>query len=237
MANEMPSVCGAWSCEFEPIRSEVNNPRLSGDVDAFEVAAPRWGMSFSVNLSSNADLQAWRAWLLKQRGGQVTILAWDYKHPVPRAYLGSVFDGITVDATTPTADAATVTADTVNEAWGIPYVTAIDTTNRTVSLNGLVASGVIKAGDPISWYNGRNWVLVKAVEDATATSGGVISALAVEPRLDANPDVTGYTLPLPARLRYACAEMRINPASINVPSDYTKGGTLSFDAYQIVRRS
>lgn len=236
MANEMPSVCGAWSCEFEPIRSEVNNPRLSGDVDAFEVAAPRWGMSFSVNLSSNADLQAWRAWLLKQRGGQVTILAWDYKHPVPRAYLGSTL-GITADEDAPTADATTPTADAIAEAWGEPYVTAIDTIDRTISLSGYTPLGTITAGDPISWYDGRNWVLVKAVEDATATAGGVISGLAVEPRLAANPDVSGYVLPLPVRLRYACAEMRINPVSINVPSDYTKGGTVSFDAYQIVRRS
>lgn len=237
MANEMPSVCGAWSCEFEPIRSEVNNPRLSGDVDAFEVAAPRWGMSFSIDLSSNAALQTWRAWILKQRGGQVTILAWDYKHPVPRSYMGVDFDAITADATTVSADATTVSADRVLYAWGDTYVTAIDVANRTVSLSGFTPLATVKAGDPISWYNGRNWVLVKAVDDATATSGGVITALAVEPRLTANPDVTGYTLPLPLRLRYACAEMRINPASINIPSDYTKGGVLSFDAYQIVRRS
>ena len=74
MANEMPTTCGRWSCDFEPIRNEVNSPRLSGDVDAFELSAPRWGMSFSIDLSSNADLQTYRAWLLKQRGGQVTIL-------------------------------------------------------------------------------------------------------------------------------------------------------------------
>jgi hypothetical protein len=237
MANEMPTVCGAWSCEFEPMRNEVNNARLSGDVDAFEVSAPRWGMSFSVDLSSNADLQTYRAWLLKQRGGQVTILGWDRKHPVPRAYLGSAFAGVTVDATTPTVDATTPTVDKAAEAWGNPRITAIDTAGRTISLSGFTPLGVIKAGDPISWYDGRNWVLVKAVEDATATAGGVVSALAVEPRLSAHPDVTGYTLPLPVRMRYACTEMRINPASINVPSDYTKGGVLSFDAYQIVRRS
>ena len=237
MANEMPTTCGAWSCEFEPIRNEVNNPRLSGDVDAFELSAPRWGMSFSVRLSGNADLQTYRAWLLKQRGGQVTILGWDRKHPVPRSYLGVTFDGLRVDATTPTADATTPTADKAAEAWGNPQITAIDTANRTISLSGYTPLGTVKAGDPVSWYDGRNWVLVKAVEDGTATAGGVISALAVEPRLAVNPDVTGYTLPLYVRLRYACAEMRINPASINVPSDYTKGGTLSFDAYQIVRRS
>ena len=237
MANEMPTTCGAWSCEFEPIRNEVNNPRLSGDVDAFELSAPRWGMSFSVRLSGNADLQTYRAWLLKQRGGQVTILGWDRKHPVPRSYLGSAFAGVRADATTPTVDATTPTVDKAAEAWGNPQITAIDTANRTITLSGFTPLGTIKAGDPISWYDGRNWVLVKAVEDATATSGGVISALAVEPRLAANPDVTDYTLPLYVRLRYACAEMRINPASINVPSDYTKGGTLSFDAYQIVRRS
>jgi hypothetical protein len=237
MANEMPTTCGTWSCDFEPMRNEVVSPRLSGDVDAFELSAPRWGMSFSIKLSGNADLQTYRAWLLKQRGGQVTILGWDRKHPVPRAYLGSAFAGVRVDATTPRADATTPPADTVAEAWGNPYVTAIDVANRTVSLSGLVASGTITAGDPISWYNGRNWVLVKAVENATATSGGVVTAIAVEPYLTVNPDVSGYTLPLPVRMRYACAEMRINPASINVPSDYTKGGTLSFDAYQIVRRS
>jgi hypothetical protein len=237
MANEMPSVCGTWSCDFEPMRNEVVSPRLSGDVDAFELSAPRWGMSFSIKLSGNADLQTYRAWLLKQRGGQVTILGWDRKHPVPRAYLGVAFDGITVDATVPTADTTTTTTDVSKEAWGNPRLTAIDTANRTISLSGYAANGVIKAGDPISWYDGRNWQLVKAVADATATSGGVVTALAVEPRLASNPGVSGYALPLAVRMRYACAEMRINPASIDVPSDYTKGGTVSFDAYQIVRRS
>jgi len=189
-----------------------------------------------VRLSGNADLQTYRAWLLKQRGGQVTILGWDRKHPVPRAYLGVTLSGRTMDSTTITMDSTTITMDTSTYPWGEVTVTAIDVANRTISLAGFTPLGVLTAGDPISWYNGRNWVLVKSTETMTATSNGVIAAVPVEPHLTADPGVGGYGLPVAARLRYACAEMRINPASINVPSDYTKGGTLSFDAFQIIRR-
>jgi len=237
MAKEMPNVCGAWNCEFEPIRNEVSNPRLSGDVDAFELSAPRWGMAFSVKLSSNADLQAYRAWILSLRGGQVTLLGWDRKHPVPRSYMGVSLTNRTMDSTTGTMDGTSITMDAVGLPWGDVTVTAIDATNRTISLAGFTAGGVLKAGDPVSWYNGRNWVLVKTTEDATASGAGAITAVPVEPYLSAHPTISGYNLPVAARLRYACAEMRIDPSSIQIPSDYVKGGTVSFNAYQIVRRS
>jgi hypothetical protein len=239
MANEMPSVCGTWSCDFEPMRNEVANPRLSGDVDAFELSAPRWGMKFSIKLSSNADLQVYRAWILSLRGGQVTILGWDRKHPVPRAYFGVGWTGRTMDSTTTTMDSTLFTMD-ISSAypWGDDVtVTAIDVANRTISLGGYTSYGVLTAGDPVSWYNGRNWVLVKTTANATADINGDITAVPVEPYLSAHPTISGYDLPVAARLRYACAEMRVDPNSINIPSDYTKGGTISFNAYQIVRRS
>ena len=232
MANEMPTTCGAWSCEFEPIRNEVSNPRLSGDVDAFELSAPRWGMKFSERLSGNADLQTYRAWILSLRGGQITLLGWDRKQPVPRAYLGVGWTGRTMDSTTTTMDISSFFP------WGDDVtVTAIDVANRTISLAGYTSYGVLTAGDPVSWYDGRNWVLVKTTADATADVSGVITAVPVEPRLSAHPSISGYNLPVAARLRYACTEMRIDVGSINIPSDYTKGGTVSFNAYQIVRRS
>lgn len=215
-AKEMPLSCGAWRCEYEPIRREVANPRLAGDVDAFETATPRWGMRFSIEHPTNAQLQEWRAWLLSLRGGQGTFLAWDYKSPVPRAYMG--------DASSPAPFAST-------------QITAINAANRTISISGYAANGVLTAGDPISWFDGRNWVRVVATTTMTADGSGVISDIPVEPALQAHPGVSGYALPIDARLRYACCEMRINPDSISIPSDYTQGGTISFDAYQIVRRS
>lgn len=237
-AKEMPSLCGAWKCTFEPLRRETANRLNSGDADVFEVSSPRWAMSFSMQHPSNADFAAMRAWILSLRGGQISLLAWDRKHPRPQSYLGVAdLDSITADTTLVKADSTlTYTADETVLPWGNPQITAIDATNRTISLSGLTPSAVITAGDPISWFDGRNWVLVKATETKTATSGGVVSALTVEPRLAAHPGVTGYALPLYVRLEKPAAEMRIDPQSISIPSDSSFGGSVEFDAYQIIRR-
>tara|TARA_R100001086_G_scaffold228370_1_gene147827 strand:+ start:130 stop:858 length:729 start_codon:yes stop_codon:yes gene_type:complete len=236
-AKEMPSLCGAWKCTFEPIRRETANRLNSGDADVFEVSSPRWAMSFSMQHPSNADFAAMRAWILSLRGGQVSLLAWDRKHPRPQSYIGvSDLDSVTADSTTVTADSTAHTADETVLPWGNPQITAIDATNRVIALSGLTPNARITAGDPISWFDGRNWVLVKSIETQDASSGGVITDLNVEPRLAAHPGVTGYALPLYVRLEKPVAEMRIDPQSISIPSDSSYGGNVEFDAYQIIRR-
>lgn len=237
-AKEMPTLCGAWQCEFEPIRRETANGLIGGDANAFEMAAPRWGMRFRMDHPTNADLAAMRAWVLSLRGGQVSILAWDRKHPRLAAYFGVAdLDSITADRTTNTADTGLYSADETTEPWGNPRITAIDSANRTITFDSFTNGATVTAGDAISWFDGRNWVLVKATETKSANSSGVISALTVEPRLSAHPGVTGYALPLYVRVVKAACEMRVDPASISIPSDYTFGGAVEFSAYQIIRRS
>lgn len=238
-AKEMPALCGAWRCEFEPNRSETSNGLLGGDANAYEMGAPRFEMKFRMDHPTNADLAAMRAWVLSLRGGQVSMLAWDRKHPRPGAYIGvSDLDSVTADTTAVKADSTTTyTADETIYVWGNPQITAIDTAARTIDLSDYSSGAVVTAGDPISWFDGRNWVLVKATETKTADASGVISGLTVEPRLSAHPGITGYALPLRVRVVKAACEMRIYPSSIKIPSDYTFGGPVEFDAYQIIRRT
>jgi hypothetical protein len=236
-AKEMPDLFGNWQCEFEPQRREVSNPLLGGDADAFEVSAPRWGMKFTMSHASDTDFATMRGWVLSLRGGQISLLAWDRKHPRLAGFFG------VADLTNPSFDSTSVTCDDMLKAfdstiepWGNPSLVAINTATRTITLDGLSASAIIFAGDPISWFDGRNWVLVKASETRAAVAG-TVSSLPVEPRLAAHPDLTGYHLPIYVRVVKACCEMRVDPSSINIPNDDRFGGSVGFDAYQTIRRT
>lgn len=234
-ALEMPTLCGAWTCEFEPTRKETGNITSSGDPDSFELATPRWSMSFEMTHASNADLATMRAWTLRLRGSQTSFLAWDRKHPRPAAYFNVADnDSVTVDSTAVTVDSTASTSDETVKPWGAPRLTAINAGSRSIDTDGWSGAG-LRAGDALSWFNGRNWVLVKSLETTTPIAGAITS-LRVEPFIEADLRLDGYTLPLPLRVERACCEMKIAPGSLKVSSTNMYGGSVGFTAGQLNRR-
>lgn len=227
----LPDALRAREASFELSRAESINPALGGTVDAFERATPRFTLEIQSGPLKPAELQAWRAWFLKLRGGQNTFLAWDPWAERPFDWPASTdLDNPTADSTAVTADSTTHTTDETVFGWGNPRLTAVDASARTISLSDFTAGATVKAGDPISWDDGTNRRRVVAVADATASASGVISGLAVEPA-----PVAPSSYPVRVDLYRAACEMRVDPASIRVPLNYRTNGQVSFAAYQIIR--
>lgn len=238
-AVEMPAL-GIRAYTFEPERRETGGGLIGGDANTYELAAPRWVFSINENVpASKAQFAAWEAFLLRLRGGQRTFLAHDPGQTRLIAFEGVPdLDSITADTTTVKADStATYTADETVEPWGNPRITEIDSANRTITLDSFNGGATVTAGDAISWFDGRNWVLVKASATRNANASGTITALTVEPRLSAHPGVSGYALPIRARVTRACCEMKIQPQQTGASRHYTEVGSLRLSAYQIIRRS
>ena len=239
-AVEMPAALKVRTSRFDPRHRQSAEARTSGAVDVWDTARPFWELEFASGPMSPAVLQTWRGWLAGLKGSARSFLAWDKWADRPVYFDGAAdLDGVSFDSTTATFDATDWTFDGVKAPWGEPELTAIDAEAGTINTRGWISGTQLQPGDPLSWFDGRNWTRV-VIGGATITvvgGDGLANGLTVEPYLTAAPGLAGYILPIPLRVEKACCEMVMKPNSAAASLSHDQIGTVSFQAAQIVRRA
>lgn len=162
---------------FEIQREDYLSPEASGRIGGVQAGQALWSGSWTFPDMLLSQSDALRAFFSQVRGAVRWFLARDLKRLYPAAYRdftgltragGGSFDG------SATSWSESVTADG----------------DQTITLNGLPANFAMGIGDYIGlrWtateaaVAGLTWsTVVRAVEAKTASSGGVLSAIMVEP--------------------------------------------------------
>ena len=167
-----------------------------------------WQAHYETKALSERDYGRWHAWKLSLRGN-FTFRGYDPRRCYPIAYGLRLFD-----LTRAVGGAAFDGTVTVTAAGG-----------GTVSLSGLPNAFSITEGDYVSfqWLGGRH--IVKFLEAVNATSGGLITAIAVDPWLRA-----GGTVPTAGTLIRPWCEMKLIPGSWSAERSVLD--PVSFDAIQ-----
>lgn len=181
-----------------------------GVINRVQTAIPFWSFEAETVPMWPREKGVWTAWKASLQGGLKTFVAYDPTRSPPLAY---------PDVTAPTQ---------IKSGWnGTATVTNIGT-GGAVSLSGLPASYKVSVGDRISLEQGGLIGYFEVLENATATSGGVVT-LTVAPFLQ----LMGFSTAAVARLWQPKAKFIIdweswsNPVPVGLSS-------ISFKAVQAV---
>lgn len=174
---DMPSV-GAMAQSFEPDRVDYLSPEAGGRLGAVSAGQPLWSMVVSLNNMVPDDADIWRAWVPLQRGAQRLFYGRDLDRPYPKAYRNG-FAGLT--------RAGGGAFDGSATSWS----EAMDSENNSrVTLNGLPANFPLGLCDYIGFKwddaayaagNKKRRALVRVVEAATGSAGGVVTVTSEPP--------------------------------------------------------
>lgn len=152
------------SARLELVRFTSHNELYGGATQAHEMAEPRWSLQAVALPRRDADFRAWLAWLDSLKGGVGSFYAGDVLACYPVSYPGG-FTGLT----------KAVGGAAFTGAGDVDAVTA-----TTITISGLPASFLLKAGDLVGLLKGANRGLHRIVEDATANGSGIVT-VTVEP--------------------------------------------------------
>lgn len=160
---------GADSQSFEIARVDYATARADGRINSVSAGFPLWSLSITLNNGDADETDEWRAWVPGQRGSSRLFFGSDLTRPFPKAYRQG-FAGMTRAAGGQFSGAAT--------GW------SVNADRDVVTLSGLPANFVFSLNDYIGfkWTTGGSArrALVRAVESATASAGGILS-VTVEP--------------------------------------------------------
>jgi hypothetical protein len=160
-------VAGPSSGMFEIQRVDYLSAEPRGRIGGVTAGFPLWEADWTLGNLTLVQSDEWRAFVTKLRGPQRLFYSFDYGRRFPRNYPNgfSAFAGFSGAASswTPTLDG-----------------------NGTsqVTLTGLPAGLALSTGDYIGFrWGGTKRALVRLLEDATASAGGIITGVSVEPTI------------------------------------------------------
>lgn len=153
------------TAEFEPQYQNTVSPFRGGLVQAFNVGADLWAMSFTTVAMDYQQGTEYMAWLHSLRGGLRTFKAW---HPL-RRYPFAYPNGF-----------GSMTRGTGGAFDGTCTLNAIGVSRDTITLTTLPGNFQFSIGDMVSFPMGGAQCLLRVMEAATANGIGTVT-LTVEP--------------------------------------------------------
>lgn len=198
--------------ELEIARPMSANRLAGGAIQVRETGEPRWRAAVTYAAMARAEYQALRAWLDTARGGLRRFLVHDALQPYPLLYPKPALLAMTRAGGSLAFDgSATVTSLAAN----------------AITLATLPALFGLKTGDYIGLIEAGRYGLHRLVEDAVATSGGVLVAN-VEPRVA----TTLFTTAAVATVVRASCLMVLDASSVQASRSAAARAPISFSAVQ-----
>lgn len=204
----MPSI-GAEAQRFEIQRVDAMWAETGGRTGSVGLGFPLWKMELDLGVMSQADGDAWRAFVRSLHGAARQFYARDLLRGYPKAYPGG-FGGLL------RAGGGAFPAD------GAPTTWSVNGSRDVLTLNGMPANFPIAVGDHAGFvWGGTRRAIAASLESVVGSAGGV-AVFTIEPPLP-------VAVPGDATVKLASADvlMRVVPRDTAIGSEdtvNTRGG-------------
>lgn len=201
----------ALQVSFELEHIDYSAPEANGRDGGVSAGEPLWTMSLELQNMSERDSDEWRAWVLRQRGRKRMFFGYEVGREFPRAFSNG-FGGV---------------ARAIGGAFGglaTSWSEAINAQDESVlTLSGLPAAMSLSVGDYVGFRwddsmmvpgNGHRRAVVRVVEDAIASAGGVIAVKCEPPVPRVVPVGAVAHLDNPACLMRLQGDTALSPAGL-----------------------
>jgi len=150
-------------CRFDLVETAQFGMARGGLAQVIGAGAPRWRATYQTRPLRADHVRQWEVWWQRLRGGLNGFHAIPCLQRQPADYCG--------------VDLASMTRAGGGAFTGIATLTALDTT--TLSISGLPAGFVFRAGDFVGLREGGNRGLHRILADGAASGGGAVTVSVV----------------------------------------------------------